>query len=68
VPEESSRQRQGHLFRRLCAEPELEKAWLEVLGHYARQSLPKDLQEFERRRSHNLARLAAQLREGTFTP
>lgn len=68
MPEESTRQRQGHLFRRLCAEPELEKAWLEVLGHYARQSLPKDLQEFERRRSHNLARLAAQLREGTFTP
>jgi group II intron reverse transcriptase/maturase/CRISPR-associated endonuclease Cas1 len=63
-----SGQRQGRLFTRLCDQTELEKAWLEVLAHYGKSKIPSELQEFERRRGRELARLSGQLRERVFLP
>jgi CRISPR-associated endonuclease Cas1/group II intron reverse transcriptase/maturase len=63
-----AKKRVGRLFRRLSNQTELEKAWLEVLAHYEKAKVPPELKAFERRRGHELSRLAGELRDRTFLP
>jgi CRISPR-associated protein Cas1 len=61
-------QAKAHLFDRLTSTNGLERAWLDVLGHYARDQVPQDLRAFDRRRGGALRQLAADLRSSAFLP
>jgi RNA-directed DNA polymerase len=57
-----------YLFDRLCDPRELERAWLEVLAHYAKSRVPDELRSFDRQRGKEIRRLSDSLREKTFLP
>jgi len=61
-------QPKAHLFERLCNLKSLERAWLDVLGHYPKSALPAELREVDRHRGRELQRLATALHERTFVP
>ncbi|MEP6716863.1 MAG: CRISPR-associated endonuclease Cas1 [Terriglobia bacterium] len=58
----------GYLFERLTNPRELERAWSAVLAHYPKGAPPQELRSFDRVRNRELARLANELRSGTFIP
>lgn len=65
---QTRKERKPRLFSRLCDPRQLEKAWLDVLSHYAKDRIPGDLAAFDRNRARELKRIGTALRERTFTP
>jgi len=61
-------QRKAHLLDRLTNPGELERAWRDVLAHYAKDRIPQELRAFDRKRDGEIRRLAVTLRERTFIP